>query len=73
MEAGAATGSRRGWQLWALLPILLLVGAVSLFATAGGSDRRPRGLEPAAGRRARHPAGVVRAGPDRDSGDEPAA
>ena len=37
MEAGAATGSSRGWQLWALLPILLLVGAVSLFATAGGS------------------------------------
>jgi zinc transporter ZupT len=37
MEAGAATGHRRGWQLWALLPILLLVGAVSLFATAGGS------------------------------------
>ena len=37
MEAGAATESRRGWQLWALLPILLLVGAVSLFATAGGS------------------------------------
>ena len=38
MEARAATGSRRrGWQLWALLPILLLVGAVSLFATAGGS------------------------------------
>ena len=37
MEAGAATGHRRGWQLWALLPILLLVGVVSLFATAGGS------------------------------------
>ena len=37
MEAGAATGSRRGWQLWALLPVLLLIGAVSLFATAGGS------------------------------------
>jgi zinc transporter ZupT len=37
VEAGAATGSRRGWQLWALLPILLLVGAVSLFAAAGGS------------------------------------
>jgi zinc transporter ZupT len=37
MEAGAAAGHRRGWQLWALLPILLLVGAVSLFATAGGS------------------------------------
>ncbi len=38
MEAGTArTPRRRGWQLWALLPILLLVGAVSLFATAGGS------------------------------------
>jgi zinc transporter, ZIP family len=37
VESHAATGSRRGWQLWALLPILLLVGAVSLFAAAGGS------------------------------------
>jgi zinc transporter ZupT len=37
VEAGAATGHKRGWQVWALLPILLLVGAVSLFATAGGS------------------------------------
>jgi ZIP family zinc transporter len=37
VESRAATASRRGWQLWALLPILLLVGAVSLFATAGGS------------------------------------
>ena len=37
MEAGAAAGHRRGWQLWALLPILLLVGAVSLFAAAGSS------------------------------------
>ena len=37
MEAGAATGNRRGWQLWALLPILLLVGVVSLFAAAGSS------------------------------------
>jgi zinc transporter, ZIP family len=36
-EAGAAAGHRRGWQLWALLPILLLVGAVSLFAAAGSS------------------------------------
>ena len=37
MESGAATASRRGWQLWALLPILLLVGVVSLFAAAGSS------------------------------------
>ena len=33
----AAPDARRGWQVWALLPILLLVGAVSLFASAGGS------------------------------------
>jgi ZIP family zinc transporter len=37
-EAGAARNPRRrGWQLWALVPILLLVGVVSLFASAGGS------------------------------------
>ena len=37
-EAGAARQPRRrGWQLWALVPILLLVGVVSLFASAGGS------------------------------------
>jgi zinc transporter ZupT len=34
----AATSERgRHWQLWALLPILLLVGVVSLFAAKGGS------------------------------------
>jgi ZIP family zinc transporter len=41
MEARSATAARRGafapWRLWALVPILLLVGAVSLFATQGGS------------------------------------
>lgn len=36
-SAGAERGRRRGWQLWALVPILLLVGVVSLFAAAGGS------------------------------------
>jgi zinc transporter ZupT len=39
MESNAAAGGARSgsWRLWALLPILVLVGAVSLFATAGGS------------------------------------
>ncbi len=39
MERAAPGGERAGahWRLWALLPILLLVGAVSLFATGGGS------------------------------------
>jgi zinc transporter ZupT len=30
-------GALAGWRLWALIPILLLVGAVSLFAAQGGS------------------------------------
>jgi ZIP family zinc transporter len=30
-------GALAGWRLWALVPILLLVGAVSLFASQGGS------------------------------------
>ena len=34
---GESSQRHRGWQLWALLPILLLVGTVSLFATSGGS------------------------------------
>ena len=41
MESGSvAHESRRArarWRLWALVPILLLVGAVSVFAAAGGS------------------------------------
>jgi zinc transporter ZupT len=41
MESGSiADTGRRGttrWRLWALVPILLLVGVVSAFATAGGS------------------------------------
>jgi zinc transporter ZupT len=41
MEARTATAERRRalapWRLWALVPILLLVGAVSLFAAQGGS------------------------------------
>jgi len=39
-RATAVTGAARGsgrWRLWALLPILVLVGAVSLFASQGGS------------------------------------
>ena len=40
-ESGAvAERGRRGgarWRLWALVPILLLVGAVSIFASSGGS------------------------------------
>ena len=35
-ERGAERGEAR-WRLWALVPILLLVGVVSLFAAQGGS------------------------------------
>jgi zinc transporter ZupT len=34
-EAGRASDSR--WRLWALVPIILIVAAVSIFASAGGS------------------------------------
>jgi len=40
MESGSVATSRSGsvrWRLWALVPILLLVGTVSLFAAVGGS------------------------------------
>jgi zinc transporter ZupT len=40
MESGSVAASRSGstrWRLWALVPILLLVGAVSIFAAVGGS------------------------------------
>jgi zinc transporter, ZIP family len=39
MEAGAHTARLRGagWRLWALVPLLALVGAVSLLTATGGS------------------------------------
>jgi zinc transporter, ZIP family len=41
MESGSLAAKRRAvlarWRLWALVPLLLLIGAVSLFATMGGS------------------------------------
>ena len=38
MEAAAApAAARRPWRLWALVPILLLVGVVALFASTGAS------------------------------------
>ena len=41
MESGSLAATRRAllarWRLWAVVPLLLLVGAVSLFAATGGS------------------------------------
>jgi zinc transporter ZupT len=40
VEAGSVAEGKRSrtrWRLWALVPILLLVGVVSLFASTGGS------------------------------------
>jgi hypothetical protein len=38
MDRTAATpGFRCAWRLWALLPLLLLVGAVAVFASSGTS------------------------------------
>jgi zinc transporter, ZIP family len=40
MESGSVAEKRKvgaRWRVWALVPILLLVGVVSLFATSGGS------------------------------------
>jgi ZIP family zinc transporter len=40
MESGSVAATQSGstrWRLWALVPILLLVGTVSLFAAVGGS------------------------------------
>lgn len=41
MESGSLAAQGRGafarWRLWALIPVLLLVGAVSVFAASGGS------------------------------------
>ena len=75
MEAGSLATRLSGarWRLWALVPILALVGAVSLFATMAGLLARPRGQEPAAGGRARHPARRVPTRRDQDQGHESAA
>jgi ZIP family zinc transporter len=37
MESGSVAPEGARWRLWALVPILLLVGVVSLFATSGKS------------------------------------
>jgi zinc transporter ZupT len=39
MESASIAARRvfAGWRLWALVPVLLLIGAVSLFAATGGS------------------------------------
>src|ERR687898_458519 len=41
MESSSLAAKRRAvfsrWRLWALVPVLLLVGTVSLFAATGGS------------------------------------
>jgi zinc transporter, ZIP family len=44
--AARARGSSAGWRLWALVPILLLVGAVSLFAAQGDSLLELAGRNP---------------------------
>src|SRR5207344_1170416 len=37
MESGSVAPEGARWRLWALVPILLMVGAVSLFAASGRS------------------------------------
>ena len=37
MEANVARRGELSWRLWALVPLLLLVAVVALFATTGGS------------------------------------
>ena len=78
MEASSVAEERRQraraprWRLWALVPIVLLVAVVSLFAARGGSlldlvgEIHPRGRVRRAPRR-------VLAGRDLDPRDEPAA
>ncbi len=61
------------WRLWALVPIVLIVAVVSIFASAGGSLVDLVGHESAAGRRVRHPAGRVQAGRDPRPRAQPAA
>ena len=72
--AGAAAGrAGAGWRLWALVPILLLVGVVSVFAATGDSIGDLVGRNPPPTRRVRHPPGRVRARRDPDPRHEPAA
>jgi ZIP family zinc transporter len=51
MESGSLARERRSdlrWRLWALVPVILLVGAVSLFASAGDSVLELLGRNPPA-------------------------
>ena len=82
LRGGRLSGSRLGrraaaraarWRLWALVPIVLLVGVVSLFASTRRLAARPRRRRTRRRRRVRHPPGRVQAGRDHDPGDEPAA
>src|SRR6185295_18330445 len=61
----AGEGKERRWQLWALVPIILLVGAVTLFASTGGSltgllGRNPPQLDEFAVRRVSFKPGEIR-------------
>ena len=67
-----AERSGAGWRLWALVPLVLLVGVVALFAATGGSVLDLLG-HAAAGRRVRRAAGRVQARRDPRARDEPAA
>ena len=71
-ERGRSTEPAR-WRLWALVPIVLLVAVVSLFAARGDVAARARRREPAGGRRFRRSPGRVLAGRDPDPGHEPPA
>ena len=37
MESGTLAARGYGWRLWALVPVLVLVGAVSLLVSSGDS------------------------------------
>ena len=79
MESGSVAANGRGsstrWRLWALVPILLLVGAVSAFAAAGGSlldlvGRNPPPLDQLDVRRVEFSPGEIRirvTNPQRDA------
>ena len=74
MEAAVRSRIALGaWRLWALVPILLLVGIIALFASTGHLAARPGRPGSAAGRQVRRPPGGVPSGRDHDPGHEPAA